>query len=507
MTPMRPPQWFDRQGMTAWCTGVAGLLRARVTIEDLEGVCLAEAGSGGNGSRRFSFRVNGQPAGWVSVSPGEIGAAHAAVVRQALEALERLADIRNSMGDLVRTTAHQWKELALLYKFMDTIAGALDPEVLAGHLAERACTVTNADAAAVCYEPVEPGGSPGCVAVGDAAEIAGSVARWALGLESGAIFSSAEDLAGSGAPVGNAGSVMAVPLQARGRNRGALAAVRTAGGGFSAEDLKLARLLSHQTALALSNLELVAQVRVTERMRRELEMAAEIQSSLLPEPLTVAGSITAAGICIPAQEVGGDVFMAIPSSGDLLTGVADVSGHGLSSALLMNAFASEIRALALTETSPGPLLDATNRLICERVGELGLFVTVVLIRCSDDGTLSIASAGHPPPLLLTHEGELEIVDTGGVPLGIMEDEAYEEVTLDGGRYNVIVMYSDGLTEARDAGGRMYGSDRLEQLLRELAPRHPGPREVQEAVLDDLRRFTGDVPQADDLTVLSVGRVS
>ncbi|GEM_PF-3790789 len=507
MAPKRLPQWFDRQGMTAWCNGVASLLDGRVTLEDLEGNLLAEAGAGHDGNRRFPFRVNGQRAGWVSISPGEIGTVHAAIIQQALGALERLADVRNSMGDLIRTTAHQWRELSVLYKFMDTVAGALDPDVVAGHLAERAAVALKADAAAVCYEPVETGGSPGCVATGEVEETAGAVARWALGLGSGTIFSSPEDLAASGVPAGKAGSVMAVPLQARGRNRGALALVRTAGEGFSAEDLKLGSLLSRQTALALSNLELVAQVRVAERMRRELEMAAEIQMSLLPDPLTVAGSVMAAGICIPAQEVGGDVFIVVPSSEGLLTGVADVSGHGLSSALLMNAFASEIHALALNETGPGALLDATNRLICERVGELGLFVTVVLIRCSEGGELSIASAGHPPPLLLTHEGGLEIVDTGGVPLGVMEDEVYEEVTLDGGRFNVIVMYSDGLTEARDAGGRMYGSDRLEELLRELAPRHPGPREVQEAVLDDFRRFTGDVAQADDLTVLSVGRVS
>ncbi|HHQ48148.1 MAG TPA: hypothetical protein ENK19_04610, partial [Acidobacteria bacterium] len=301
------------------------------------------------------------------------------------------------------------------------------------------------------------------------------------------------------------GGVMAVPLRARAKTHGALAVLRGEGEELTAEDLKLGNLLGHQTALAFANLELIAQVRRTERIRRELEMAAEIQASILPPPLTEAGPLTAVASCQPAQEVGGDAYLVLPAGDGLLAGVADVSGHGLSSALLMNAFASEVQALALTETRPGALLTATNRLIADRVGEMSLFVTVALIQCDGDGRLAMASAGHPPAMILTPGGEVRPVDIGGVPLGVLDDEVYEEAIFEPDEYNAIVLYSDGLTEARNAAGEMYGLERLEAMLRDVAGRDADPRRVHAVILDDLARFAGDVAQADDLTVLAVGR--
>jgi len=297
---------------------------------------------------------------------------------------------------------------------------------------------------------------------------------------------------------------MVVPMRARARNYGVLTVIRDNDKLFTAEDLKLGNLLAHQTALAFANLELIGQVRKSERLRRELEMAAEIQASILPPPVTETASLTAVASCVPAQEVGGDAYIVVPLDGGLLAGVADVSGHGLSSGLLMNAFASEIQALSLTETRPGALLDATNRLISQRVGDMSLFVTVVLVRYWKDGGISLASAGHPPAMALRNDGGLDVIDVGGLPLGVMEDERYQEVNLEAGLYNVVVAYSDGLTEARNAAGAMYGLDRLEAFLRLLAAGRPGPRETHAAVLEDLKRFTGEVAQPDDLTILSVG---
>ncbi len=506
MSRVKPPPWFDRQGMGSWCRGVAQLVDARVIIRDLEGHFLLEEGSGEGPSRELPFRVNGEPAGFVEIIASEVGTVREAVLSQALETLERLADLRNSLGDLVRTTAHQWRELSLLYKFTDALSGGLDPAVLARHLADKAHSVLRGRSTAVCFRLMEPEEGMDCRSVGERFEAAEAVARWGMGLEAGAIYAGVNELEGAGnLPTDEDGEIMAVPLRARANNYGVLAVLRSEGEAFTAEDLKLGNLLAHQTALAFANLELIGQVRKTERIRRELEMAAEIQASILPPPLTEVGPLTAVASCVPAQEVGGDAYIVVPVGGGLLAGVADVSGHGLSSALLMNAFASEIQALCLTETRPGALLEATNRLIGLRVGDMSLFVTVVLVRHWKDGRVSIASAGHLPAMVLTAAGDVEVIDIGGVPLGVLEDERYEEAILEPDRYNVIVLYSDGLTEARNAAGTMYGLDRLEGFLRRMAKDRPGPREVHAAILDDLKRFTGGVAQADDLTILSVGR--
>ncbi len=505
MTRPNAPPWFDRQGMAAWCRGVAALVSARVVIRDLAGEVLLEEGAGAGPARRFPFNVNGEPAGEVQIVTEAIGELYDAVIRQALETLERLADLRNSMGDLVRTTAHQWRELALLYKFTDALSGGLDPAVLARHLADRAHTVFRARSTAVCFRVMEPQSGMDCRTAGEPSDEAREIAKWGMELEAGALYADAGEIGGFAAGPKAAGGIMVVPLRARASNYGVLTVIRDDDRLFTAEDLKLGSLLAHQTALAFANLELIGQVRKSERLRRELEMAAEIQASILPPPVTETASLTAVASCVPAQEVGGDAYIVVPLDGGLLAGVADVAGHGLSSALLMNAFASEIQALCLTETRPGALLDATNRLISQRVGEMSLFVTVVLVRYWKDGSLSLASAGHPPAMALRNDGGVDVIDVGGLPLGVMEDERYEEVNLEAGRYNVVVVYSDGLTEARNATGAMYGLDRLEDFLRRLAAGRPGPREVHAAVLEDLKRFTGEVAQPDDLTVLSVGR--
>jgi len=502
---VEPAGWFDRQGMASWCRGVARLIEGRVAIRDHEGRIVLEEGSGGGAVRVLPFRVNGEPAGSVEVAVGSSSTFGESVLEQALETLERLADLRNSLSDLVRTTAHQWRELSLLYKFTDALSGALDPAVLARHLTDRAHSALRGWATAVCFRTGEAGERMDCRSVGEGSEMAEPVASWGMELETGAIYRGMEELdAGGSPPSGEAGGVMVVPIRARASNYGVLAVLRPKGESFTAEDLKLGNLLAHQTALAFANLELIAQVRRSERIRRELEMAAEIQASILPPPLIEAGPLKVVSSCVPAQEVGGDAYIVLPLDDGLLAGVADVSGHGLSSALLMNAFASEIQALCLTETRPGALLDATNRLIGMRVGDMSLFVTVVLVRYWEDGKVSIASAGHPPAMVLTAGGGVELIDIGGVPLGVLDDERYEEAVLEPGSYNGIVLYSDGLTEARNVAGAMYGLGRLEELLRRLAEGRPGSAEVHAAILEDLRRFTGGVPQADDLTVLSVG---
>jgi sigma-B regulation protein RsbU (phosphoserine phosphatase) len=136
---------------------------------------------------------------------------------------------------------------------------------------------------------------------------------------------------------------------------------------------------------------------------------------------------------------------------------------------------------------------------------MGLFVTVALIRCGEDGGVALASAGHPPAVVLAPGGEVRLVDIGGVPLGVLDDERYEETVLGPEEYNVIVLYSDGLTEARNVAGEMYGLERLQSLLGSLAGGDPDPRRVHRAILEDLERFAGGVAQSDDLTVLVVGR--
>ncbi len=504
MTAEDFPNWFESRGFHAWAEGMAGLLRRKVIIADGHGHVLVEAGEGEGEGQRFPFHVNGIEAGHVEITPGDVAGSVESLVVNALLTLESLAEARNTVHDLVQTTAHQWRELSLLYRFAEWIAGDQDSGALAEHIAAQARRALKGKAAAMSYRFGED--IFGFATSGDDADELQDVVLWGAALESGAILSGLSELRDAGfsgrAPEG---PLIVAPLRARGESFGALAVTSGTGELFEAEDLKLATLLAHQAGMAFANLELIEQVRDRERIQRELEMAGEIQSSILPPPRWSSDRFDLVGTCLPAQLVGGDAYLAIPLEDGLLAGVADVSGHGLSSALLMNAFASEVMALSMTSSDPARLLEITNKLICRRVGTIGLFVTVILARFQADGSVSIANAGHLPALALTPDGGLLTVETSGLPLGVMPDETYEEVRLEGKSYETIVTFSDGVTEARDPDGKMYGLRRLQDLLSEVGKTHRQSEEIFSAVLDDLTIFSSGEPRTDDLTLLVVRR--
>ncbi len=499
-----PPPWFDRGGMQAWTEGMAKALRRRVAIIGPDDAPLISAGTGQGEPVRIPFQVNGVNVASVEITPGELASGLEILTHQAVGTLQSFADARNSMTDLVKTTAHQWRELSLLYRFSDLIAGLQDPDALANLLMGRANRALHCQCGAIVYRSGE--GESGFAWTGDGAAQLRGLTEWGARLESGMILTGIEGAVESGFEGSFPGRpVLVVPLRCRDRNFGALAAASENRDMFTAEDLKLASLLARQAGLAFANLELIDQAREHERLRRELEVAAEIQASIMPPQVTETERFEVAGTCLPAQWVGGDTFFVLPQDDGLLAGVADVSGHGLSSALLMNAFASEIEALSFTHTYPAELLRITNRLVCARVGAMGLFVTVVLLRYWSDGSVSIANAGHPPPMVITPTGSIEMVTASSLPLGILEDESFEDVRLEASQQEVIATYSDGITEAVAPDGTMFGMGRLRQSLGAAAPDVRGAVEVRDLILEDLSEFEAGQTRSDDLTLLVVRR--
>ena len=460
--------------MQAWVEGMAGSLGRRFAVTRAGGQTLVAGGVGEGDTVKIPLEVNGVTAGWVEITPGSPDEVWMNLVRQAVGTLQALAEVKNSMADLVRTTAHQWRELSLLYRFSDLVAGGQDPEALASLLVGQAQRALRSRGGAIRYRLGED--VCGFSSVGDQTDGLEDLTEWGAELETGAIIAAGEELSPYGFP-GDPPTqpVLVVPLRCHDQSYGALAVTSGTGEVFNAEDLKLASLLARQAGLAFANLELIDQVREHERIRRELEVAAEIQASILPPAYTETATLEIAGTCLPAQWVGGDTFFVLPQEGGLLAGVADVSGHGISSALLMNAFASEIEALSMTLTHPAELLRITNRLLTARVGTMGLFVTVVLLRYWSDGSVTIANAGHPPPMVITSDGSVNTVEASNLPLGILEEETYDETRLEAGQQESIVVYSDGITEAVTPDGTMYGIDRGPGHRLELDHGVRGPR--------------------------------
>lgn len=243
-----------------------------------------------------------------------------------------------------------------------------------------------------------------------------------------------------------------------------------------------------------------------ERIAKELEIAKEIQQSILPESAPVLPGFDLAGFNLPAREVGGDFFDYIPvGEGCWGVEIADVSGKGVPAALFMALARTLVRASASQSLDPaGSILEA-NRYICMD-SKTCMFVTLFYgILDTRKGTFSYVNAGHNPPLLF-REGSsaAELLRGKGIALGIFDDIELELVELKLHPGDTVVFYTDGVTEATNEHEEEYGMGRLTALISGLLDR--GAREIIDAIVEDVTAHAGSQPQFDDITlvVLKVG---
>lgn len=248
--------------------------------------------------------------------------------------------------------------------------------------------------------------------------------------------------------------------------------------------------------------------RAYEMVDRELHHVAAIQRSLLPRELPAIPRLDLAAHYQTSRWAGGDYYDFFPlPDGQWGLLIADVSGHGTPAAVMMAITHSLAHSYPGHPTPPSVLLAHVNaRLARLYTADSGTFVTAFYaIFEPRRRTLTYASAGHNPPRLKRCGGRrIDVLDgVGGLPLGLFDDIGYEQATVALEPGDQVVLYTDGITEATDPDGRMYGVPRLDEVLGRCQETADG---LIRAILDDLARFTGDQPPADDRTLL-VARVS
>lgn len=296
-------------------------------------------------------------------------------------------------------------------------------------------------------------------------------------------------------------SILVAPLSVGDERIGAIEIINKLEGDhlFTRRDQALLETLCHAAALAISNIRLTERLVEQERMNRELELAAAIQQDLLPPPARPEYPVH--GLMRPMYRVSGDFYDVLERpDGRLWFCVADVSGKGMNAALLMARTSSLFRCLAKQASGPGVLLSAINAELCETVSH-GMFVTLACgLYDPVNGRLHLASAGHEPGLL--HDpttGEMRALEAGGPPLGIAPGliDAAAELTLILSPEQSLYVFTDGLTEAADAEGRMLEAEGVASLITHCAgqPVHLRPRALLDGVMNAGRS------QHDDLTVL------
>ena len=263
-------------------------------------------------------------------------------------------------------------------------------------------------------------------------------------------------------------SILCAPLAVRGETIGALELInkRVGDGLFAGADVHLAMTVAAAAALAIHNARMAEALVEQERVRKELELAREIQLSLLPTGTD--HSLPIRGINMPAREVSGDFYdyFRLPD-GRLYFSIADVAGKGMNAALLMAKTTSLLRCLAKTLADPGELLSRVNDEICE-TASMGMFVTIVT-GFVDPRTrrIALANGGHLPPLLRDRAGRYTEVPPQMPPLGIVAGLVYptDTLVLDGG---CVYLFTDGLTESLDEASNQLGLAGVCRLLDEVA---------------------------------------
>ncbi len=241
-----------------------------------------------------------------------------------------------------------------------------------------------------------------------------------------------------------------------------------------------------------------------QRMEEELRLAREIQTRLLPAEPPQLDGLELAGLSLPAREVGGDYFdYLVLEDGRVAITVADVSGKGTPAALLMSAYRASLRSQDLAMLGPAGVLKRVNRFVHSSV-DPGTFITAFLGMLDPaTGELRYASAGHDAPFVLQPDGTLDELTSGGLILGMHPQFPYEESSANLASGAVLVVYTDGVTEAQDPAGRFFESQRLAETLK--ASVGLPCAEIQRRVIDEIQAFCASGPQSDDITLLLARR--
>jgi serine phosphatase RsbU (regulator of sigma subunit) len=429
----------------------------------------------------------------------------------AISALERMAAGRAAIDDLASKTRRLWWEQNLLFYAGELLRRGFADRDIARWLVDRLAVMEPQTIVVLNWDgkslEVAEGKLPEGLRVGDRLPVSVLAAQVLDRGEALAFETAAEEPLESElrVPVEPQQPCLLVPLRSAERVLGVVMVLRRVGDPmFTAEQLKLVQLLSDLTSVALTNRILVQEAEHTARMVRELEIAAEIQQRLFPPPVARYGSLDVAARCEPVTQVGGDGFLQRRlRHGGVALGVVDLTGHGIGVSLALSALFARLDALADAVDTPGELLTTVNNQLAQ--GEFNLFTmatAVIAFVDPENGHFTLSTAAHPRALIRRADGHVEVLEKGGLPLGVQAGEEYpvEEGVLAPGE--ALVLYSDGISETTGEGNRTFGA---EGVCRALAGGAPSAAELVAAVSREVSVFSKGASHIDDRTIMVVRR--
>ena len=303
-------------------------------------------------------------------------------------------------------------------------------------------------------------------------------------------------------------SALLAPLRHANKDLGVLVVARRhQDGNFTANDFAVFRTAAEQSSFAIGNARIHREAHEKRAMESELQNAREVQRILLPQQDPVLTGFRISGTNLPARIISGDYYDYV-ELGEQRLGIviADVSGKGVPAGLLMAMCRSALRSVAPGESSPSKVMAAVNRQLFPDIRE-DMFISMAYsILDAPSGKLTLSRAGHDPALLFRRQtGKVELLRSPGLALGIDGGAVFERVTRDQEielkSGDCVLFYTDGVKEAVDAEDEEFGMERMSETFRMAAPL--GAEAVLERMQEELRQFTGEGPQMDDITLVAV----
>ena len=444
-------------------------------------------------------------------------------------ALALLTNVGNQMGIALERARlfdllgeQRVHEQAALLDLSNQLLSRLDLDDVVGYVVEEARRLLQADACALLLPGEEPGYLAFRAASGWHLDPVASQRQVSTdeGSGPGLVMRTrqpllVEDIEASGSPdwetdwfwaEGFRGHAV-VPLVVDGRSIGVLMIDTRQPRLLNEDEVRFLRLMANQAAIAIEKARLHREEIERQQLEQELTIGQQIQLGMLPKDCPVVPGWEFAAIYRAARQVGGDFydFPELPGDpGRLGLVIADVADKGVPAALMMALSRTMVRTAAADGRSPSAALSLANELILKH-SQTDLFVTAFYATLdTHSGRLTYANAGHNRPMWLqSGSGEIQELAARGIVLGILEDIELEEREIDVAPGDVLVFYTDGVTEAMNTDGQQFGRERL----RAAVAGNPGAsaQQILSAVVDAVKAFAGHAPQSDDRTLFVVKR--
>ncbi len=432
------------------------------------------------------LRLEGSVQGWSLRLLGleQLDETVSAAMRLALRAFDLREELKQTRFD---ERFHLW-ELEAIRSIATSIGGILDPSRLAEELIAHLVALLGLRSAHLYLGP-GPAEATAVAAFGTPVLTPDELANaWSRGLYRD--------------------EVVALPLQNDARTLGVLvAAHKEARAGtepFASNDIRLLELFAVQVTVAMEHARLARESLERERLRQELEVAAAIQTHLFPQEFPELQGYRLAARSSPSRQVAGDTYDVLVRDGHLLAVIADVSGKGVGAGMIAAGVHAGVRLLAEEDRSLEDLAVRLNRYLVGATAD-NRFATFALAQLDRDGKLKAVNAGHCPILIRRASGRVEQVRSSGLPLGIVDFASYREFEGRLERGELVVLFTDGVSEATNADGEEFGVERVVETVAGLAETSADGacRELVEQVE---RHVAGETLQ-DDVTILVVERLA